>query len=622
MKVLGNPTDLTALRERLRSEKQLSECCIRVCAGTGCRAAGGHETYEEFQRLAEPGAVEVRMTGCMGLCEKGPVVSVEPHHFFYQKVHSSDVHKVLDLTAGRGVVVRGLQVEDPISGEVARTKEEVRFYGKQRQLLLSLCGRVDPTSIEDYIAEGGYEALAKVLAEMTPEQVIDEIKASGLRGRGGAGFPTGVKWESGRRTPGEEKYVIANGDEGDPGAFMDRSIMEGDPHSVLEGMIVCAYAVGNVHTGYIYMREEYPLAVHHLETAIEQARELGLLGHDILGSGLDFDIEIRRGAGAFVCGESTALMFSIEGQRGMPRVTPPRSVEAGLFGKPTVLNNVETLANVGWIISRGAEWFRQIGTEDSPGTKVFALTGRVRNTGLIEVPMGITMREIVEDIGGGVLGGGRFKAVQVGGPSGGCVPEEYLDLVLDFDSLDEVGAMMGSGGLVVMDEHDCMVDVARYFLSFTQVESCGKCPPCRIGTYEMLRILDRLTEGKGRAGDIELLEKIGAHVQETSLCGLGQSAPNPVLSTIRHFREEYEAHVNGGYCPAGACRGLGRYTIRDEQCILCGLCRDACAFGAVVEERRRFHIDHTTCTGCRACVPVCPVDCIDVEPSVREAVSR
>ncbi len=620
--MLRDAKDLTALRERLRTQEQLPECCIRVCAGTGCRAAGGYETFEEFTRLAEPGVVEVRMTGCMGLCEKGPVVTIEPDHIFYQKVHAADARKVLDLTASRGVVVRGLQVEDPLSGEAARTKEEVRFYGKQRQLLLSLCGRVDPTSIEDFIKEGGYDALAKALTQMTPEQVIEEMKTAGLRGRGGAGFPAGVKWESGRRTPGTEKYVIANGDEGDPGAFMDRSIMEGDPHSVLEGMIICAYAVGDVRQGYIYVREEYPLAVRHLEMAIEQARDLGLLGDDILGSGFHFDIEIRRGAGAFVCGESTALMYSIEGLRGMPRVTPPRSVEAGLFGKPTVMNNVETLANVGWIISRGAEWFREIGTEGSPGTKVFALTGKVRNTGLIEVPMGITMREVVEDIGGGVLGGGRFKAVQVGGPSGGCVPEEHLDLLLDFDSLDEVGAMMGSGGLVVMDEHDCMVDVARYFLSFTQVESCGKCPPCRIGSFEMLEILNRLTEGQGRPGDIEALEEIGARVQETSLCGLGQSAPNPVLSTIRHFREEYEAHVNGGYCPAGVCRGLGRYSIRDEECILCGLCRDACAFGAVVEGRRSFHIDNTTCTGCRACIPACPVDCIDVHPAVEEVMSR
>ncbi len=619
--MLRSAEDLIARRERLRGGEEMPECCIRVCAGTGCRATGGYETYEEFKRLADPDRVQVRPTGCQGFCEKGPLVIIEPHEIFYQRVLPSDAAKILDITVGRDVALQNLLVDDPVTREVSRAKREVRFYGKQLPIVLSLCGRVDPAEIDDYIAEGGYGALAKVLSSMTPEEVIEEVKLSGLRGRGGAGFLAGVKWESGRRAFGDTKYVIANGDEGDPGAFMDRSIMEGDPHSVLEGMIICAYAVGKCRHGYIYVREEYPLAVKHLEVAIAQARETGLLGHDILGSGFGFDIEIRRGAGAFVCGESTALMFSIEGVRGMPRVTPPRSVEAGLFGKPTVLNNVETLANIPWIITEGADWFRSMGTEDSPGTKVFALTGKVRNTGLIEVPMGITMREVVNEIGGGVLGDRRIKAVQVGGPSGGCLPKEHLDLPLDFDSLDKVGAMMGSGGLVVMDEDDCMVDVARYFLSFTQVESCGKCPPCRIGTFEMLTILNRITQGDGRPGDIELLEAIGTQVRETSLCGLGQSAPNPVLSTIRHFREEYEAHVNMGYCPGGVCAGLGSYRIVDEECILCGLCKDVCAYAAVVDGHRSYFIDNETCTACRACLGVCPVDCIVVEPATKKVVT-
>ncbi|MDZ4063601.1 MAG: NADH-ubiquinone oxidoreductase-F iron-sulfur binding region domain-containing protein [Coriobacteriia bacterium] len=619
--MLRSHEDLIAHRESLLGDGGLPECCIHVCAGTGCRAAGSYETYDEFKRLADPAHVRVRPTGCQGFCEKGPLVIIEPHDIFYQRVLPSDTAKVLDITVGRNVALQNLLVDDPVTGETSRAKHDVRFYGKQKPVVLGKCGRIDPEEIDDYIAEGGYGALAKALTSMTPEEVIAEVKLSGLRGRGGAGFPTGVKWESGRRTAGDVKFVIANGDEGDPGAFMDRSIMEGDPHSVLEGMIICAYAVGNCRHGYIYVRQEYPLAVKHLEIAVAQARELGLLGDDILGSGFSFDVELRRGAGAFVCGESTALMFSIEGSRGMPRVTPPRSVEAGLFGKPTVLNNVETLANVPWIITEGAAWFRDMGTEDSPGTKVFALTGKVRNTGLIEVPMGITIRDVVHEIGGGVLGDRAIKAIQVGGPSGGCLTKEHLDLPLDFDSLDEVGAMMGSGGLVVMDEDDCMVDVARYFLSFTQVESCGKCPPCRIGTSQMLGILDRITQGKGQPGDIERLEAIGTQIQETSLCGLGQSAPNPVLSTLAHFREEYEAHVNDGYCPAGVCSGLGSYRIISDKCILCGLCMDACAFGAVVDGHRSYFIDNETCTACRACLQVCPVDCIEVEPAMKGAMT-
>lgn len=618
MALLKNPSELEALREEVLRESGIPECCIRVCCGTACRASGGFEAYEKFKDELGDANVEVKHTGCQGFCEKGPIVMIEPHGVYYQKVQDYDVLKVLDLTVNRGKIVSGLQVEDPNTGETAVAKKDIPFYKKQQALVLSRCGMVDPSDIRDYIKEGGYKALAKALS-MTPEEVIEVVKQSGLRGRGGGGFSAGLKWQYGRWAKGDEKFVIANGDEGDPGAFMDRSLMEGDPHALLEGMIICALAVGDSRRGYIYVREEYPLAVEHLNIAIEQAREYGLLGEDILGSGFTFDIEVRRGAGAFICGESTALMHSIEGQRGMPRVTPPRSVEAGLFGKPTVLNNIETFANVPWIIEKGANWYRGIGTKDSPGTKVFALTGKVKNTGLVEVPMGISIREIIFDIGGGILNNRKFKAAQIGGPSGGCLPEQYLDLPIDFDSLDEVGAMMGSGGLVAMDDSDCMVDVARYFLSFTQVESCGKCPPCRIGTYEMLQILTGITEGRGQTGDIERLEELGHWIKETSLCGLGQSAPNPVLSTIQHFREEYEAHIEQKYCPAHVCTGLGEYRIIEKDCILCGLCQDVCAYDSVIDERRRYYIDPATCTGCAACLSVCPTECIEV--GTKEVVS-
>lgn len=612
MKVIKSPKDVEKLREQIIKENEIQSPEVRVCCGTACRAAGGFETYQEFKNQLKDSSIIVKASGCQGFCEKGPIVAVEPQNIFYQKVQSYDVKKIIDLTVNRGIPIQNLLVEDPLTGEFAVSKSHISFYKKQMPILLRRCGRVDPTDIRDYIRHGGYRALTKALS-MTPEEVIEEVKNSRLRGRGGAGFPTGLKWQGGRLAKGDKKYVIANGDEGDPGAFMDRSIMEGDPHAVLEGMIICAYAVGNCHEGFIYVREEYPLAVNHLRIAIEQAREYGFLGENILGSGLNFDIEIRRGAGAFICGESTALMRSIEGRRGMPRVTPPRSIEVGLFGKPTVLNNVETLANVPWIIEKGAEWFKSFGTDNSPGTKVFALTGKVKNTGLIEVPMGITIREIIFDIGGGVLDGNKFKAVQIGGPSGGCLPEQYLDLPVDFDSLNEVGAMMGSGGLVVMDEFDCVVDVARYFLSFTQVESCGKCPPCRIGTYEMLQIMNRITEGKGQPGDIERLEMLGKSIKETSLCGLGKSAPNPVLSTIAHFRDEYEAHIAEKYCPANVCTGLGQYRIVEEDCILCGLCKDVCIYDSVIAEGDRYYIDTELCTACAACTAVCPQECIKVE---------
>jgi len=610
---LKSPNELSALRKKICGERaKQKKTIVRVCSGTGCRASGAQKVVEAFKAEAVKQGIdfEIKPTGCQGLCEKGPLVIVEPLNVFYQKVDPFDVSKIIDLTINRGKVIERLQVVDSVTGELAVKEEEISFYGKQQRVVLRNCGHVDPVNIEDYIAAGGYEALAKVLNDMTPEEVIEEVKKSNLRGRGGAGFPVGRKWEGGRRTKGDLKYIVCNGDEGDPGAFMDRSVLEGDPHSVIEGMIIGAYALGNCKEGFIYVRQEYPLAVKNLTIAINQARELGLLSENILGSGFDFDLEIKRGAGAFICGESTALMFSIEGKRGMPRTTPPRSVERGLWDKPTVLNNVETFANIPPIIIKGVDWYTSIGTKGSPGTKIFALTGKVKNTGLIEVPMGITIREIVYDIGGGILGDKEFKAVQTGGPSGGCLPKEYLDLPVDFDSLTEAGAMMGSGGLVVMDESDCMIELARYFLSFTQVESCGKCPPCRIGTHEMLEILSRIVEGKGEEGDIERLESIGKHIQETALCGLGKSAPNPVLSTIKYFRDEYEAHIRDKYCPAGQCTALGRYQIIEEDCLLCGLCKEACAFDAIVEERDRFYIDLSYCEKCGACIGVCPTGCV------------
>jgi len=474
---------------------------------------------------------------------------------------------------------------------------------------------VDPCNIYDAVREDGYEGLAKALTEHKPDEVIDIVKKSGLRGRGGAGFPAGLKWEHTKKSGAKVKAVVCNGDEGDPGAFMDRSLMEGDPHSVLEGMIINAYAIGAQH-GYLYVRHEYPLAVKNLGIAIDQARKLGLLGKNILGSGLDFDCEIKEGAGAFVCGESTALIASIEGQRGMPRPRPPRLSEAagGLWGMPTNLNNVETFANVPTIFTKGLDYYINIGTEKSKGTKVFALTGKIKNTGLIEVPMGITLREIIFDIGGGMLNPDKeFKAVQTGGPSGGCIPAQFLDLKVDFDSLATVGSIMGSGGMVVMDEDDCMVDVAKYFLSFTKSESCGKCPPCRVGTWQMYELLDKITSGRGEKGDIERLEQMGKLVVAGSLCGLGNSAPNPVLSTIKYFREEYEEHVNDKFCRAKRCQGLGMFRIRPEHCILCGLCKTACAFDAVVELRDRFYIDQDYCTKCKACYGVCPTQAIVVE---------
>lgn len=613
MKRLRSVDDFLSFYQDLAPESE-AQTTVRVCSGTGCRAAGADEVREALVTEIERTDIDVHVTtsGCQGLCQRGPLVAVEPQKLFYQGVHPFDVSPIVDLTLSRGHPIERLLHHDQ-DGETIPWREDLPFYQKQKRVILRNCGRIEPTDIRDSIRAGGYAGLAKALSEMTPEDVIEAVKVSGLRGRGGAGFPSGRKWELCRAQEARPKYLICNGDEGDPGAFMDRSVLEGDPHSVIEGMIIAAYAIESVSKGYIYVRAEYPLAVQNLTTAIAEAEEVGLLGKNILGSGLNFHLEIKRGAGAFVCGESTALMYSIEGNRGMPRQTPPRSVERGLWGKPTVLNNVKTLALVPVIISRGADWLASIGTEGSKGTQVFALTGKVLNTGLVEVPMGITIRELVYEIGGGTLDGGPCKAVQIGGPSGGCIPRSLFDTPIDFDSLQEIGAMMGSGGLVVMDESDCMVAIARYFLAFTQQESCGKCTPCRIGTYRMLEIMDRIIEGQGEPGDIDRLETLGKWIQETALCALGRSAPNPILTTICHFRDEYEAHIRDRRCSVGVCYSPGRYRILDEECLLCGLCKDVCEDDAILEDRSGYTIDPEACIGCGRCRTICPAEAIVLE---------
>lgn len=586
---------------------------VLICAGTGCVSSGSKKVEAALrEQITQKGLdkeIKVIETGCHGFCEMGPLVIVYPEGVFYVRVQEEDVKDIVETHLFKGRIVERLLYKEPLTLEKVPNYSDISFYQKQMRMVLANCGHINPEIVEEYIAEGGYAALAKALSEMTPDQVIDEVKKSGLRGRGGGGFPTGTKWGFTRGAQGTKKYVVCNADEGDPGAFMDRSVLEGDPHRVIEGMAVCGYAIG-ADEGYIYVRAEYPLAIKRLKVAIQQAEEMGLLGDNIFGSGFNFHIKIKEGAGAFVCGEETALLQSIEGKRGMPRSRPPFPAISGLWGKPTNINNVETFANIPQIINKGADWYASIGTEKSKGTKVFALTGRINHTGLAEVPMGITMREIIYDIGGGIQNGKKFKAVQIGGPSGGCLPEEMLDLSVDYDSLIQAGAMMGSGGLVVMDETTCMVDVAKFFLNFTQSESCGKCTPCREGTKRMLEILTRITEGQGQEGDIEKLEHLAKNIKATALCGLGQTAPNPVLSTLRYFRHEYEAHIKEKRCPAGACSKLAAFNIT-EACKGCGLCKKVCPVEAISGEVKGQHvINQDICIKCGACMAKCPFKAI------------
>ena len=582
---------------------------VLVCGGTGCSSSGSAELIKRFEeQIAKNGLdkeVKVVRTGCFGLCEAGPVVIVYPEGTFYSRIRPDDVDEIVSEHLLKGRIVQHLVYKEKADEEQHVTLDNIDFYRPQMRLALRNCGVIDPENIDEYIAFDGYRALAKVLTEMTPEQVISEVLKSGLRGRGGAGFPTGKKWQFAAASKADQKYMICNADEGDPGAFMDRSVLEGDPHSVLEAMAIGGYAIG-ASEGYIYVRAEYPIAVKRLEIAINQAREYGLLGKNIFGSGFDFDIFIRLGAGAFVCGEETALMHSIEGGRGEPKPKPPFPAVRGLFDKPTNINNVETLANIPQIILKGADWFASIGTEKSKGTKVFALGGKINNTGLVEVPMGTPLRDIIYKIGGGIPGGKKFKAVQTGGPSGGCIPADYLDIAIDYDSLTAIGSMMGSGGMIVMDEDNCMVDIARFFLDFTVDESCGKCTPCRIGTRRMLEILNRICEGKGEDGDIERLENLAQNIKATALCGLGQTAPNPVLSTIKQFRHEYEAHIYDKHCPAGVCKKLLNYVIDPEKCRGCTLCARVCPTGSISGKVKEPHvIDPKKCIKCGACMEKC-----------------
>ena len=626
MNKLSSRDELTALRKVCKAALDGENKKILVCGGTGCVAGGSLNIFDKLKELLEAKGVNVdveladephgdavgmKKSGCHGFCEMGPLVRIEPQGWLYTKVKVDDCEDIVEKTIIGGEMIERLVYKQ--NGEVYPQQEEIPFYKKQTRVVLESCGHINASSIREYIALGGYTALEKCLFDVTPEDILNEVSESNLRGRGGGGFAAGRKWASCAKQKETPKYIVCNGDEGDPGAFMDRSIMEGDPHRLLEGMIIAGIAIGSSE-GYIYVRAEYPLAVDRLRTAIAQAEELGILGDNILGSGKSFHVHINRGAGAFVCGEGSALTASIEGKRGMPRVKPPRTVEHGLFEKPTNLNNVETYANVPMIINKGAAWYKAIGPENSPGTKAFALTGTIKNTGLIEVPMGTTLREVIFDIGGGMKGGTKFKAVQIGGPSGGCLTEKELDVPLDFDSLKSVGAMIGSGGLVVMDDKTCMVEIARFFMNFTQNESCGKCVPCREGTKRMLEILERITEGSGQDGDIELLEELADTISNTALCGLGKTAPSPVISTIKNFRDEYEAHIYQKRCPAGACSKLKRYVIDHDKCKGCSKCARNCPVNAIGGKiKTPYTIDQDKCIKCGACVSNCSFGAVKEE---------
>ena len=623
--MLKDRQELRAFREECVRAYNAYKRKILVCAGTGCVSSGSLNIYARLRELIEAKGIHcavelehepesegvaLKKSGCHGFCERGPLVRIEPEGWLYTKVKVEDCEEIVEKTIVNGEHIERLAFQK--NGEIYKTQEEIPFYKKQTRVVLEHCGHIDSLSVKEYLSQGGYSAFEKALFDMTPDEVIEEVSDSGLRGRGGGGFP-GRKWAQVKRQNAAQKYVVCNGDEGDPGAFMDRSIMEGDPHRMLEGMMIAGAACGATE-GYIYVRAEYPLAVERLKTAIAQAKEIGLLGKNILGSGFDFELHINRGAGAFVCGEGSALTASIEGKRGMPRVKPPRTVEHGLFDSPTVLNNVETYANVPSIVLRGADWFKGIGVEKSPGTKAFAITGDIENTGLIEVPMGTTLREVIYDVGGGIRGGGKFKAVQIGGPSGGTLTEKDLDLPLDFDSVKKAGAMIGSGGLVVMNDKTCMVEVARFFMNFTQNESCGKCVPCREGTKRMLEILERIVAGNGEPGDIDLLLELAETISATALCGLGKSAASPVVSTIKNFREEYEAHINEKRCPAGVCQKLKRIEIQPDKCKGCSKCSRGCPVGAISGViKSPFVIDQSKCIKCGACVTNCPFHAIEVK---------
>jgi NADP-reducing hydrogenase subunit HndC len=607
---INSPAELMKVRQEILSLRDPTKPSISICAGSGCLASGAGEVIaafkSELQKQGLDTEVNTKGTGCRGFCERGPVVVIYPEEICYLQVTSEDVPEIVSLTIKEKKVVDRLLYVDRATGERATHESDIPFYKNQERILIGSNSKIDPKVIDDYLALGGYAALAKALFQMSPDQVLEEVKKSNLRGRGGGGFPAGKKWEGARNAPEPIKYVIVNADEGDPGAFMDRSLLEGNPHSILEGLIIGAYAIGS-HEGYIYVRQEYPLAVENVTIALQQAEEYGFLGKNILGSGFDFIVKVHRGAGAFVCGESTALMTALEGRAGEPRPKYVRSNLKGLWNRPSVLNNVETWANMPLIINRGADWFRRCGTETSKGTKIFSLVGKINNTGLVEVPMGTTLRDIVYKIGGGIPGGKKFKAVQTGGPSGGCIPESLLDLKVGFDELSKVGSMMGSGGMVVMDEDTCMVDVARYFLEFLTDESCGKCVPCREGIRQMLKTLTNITRGNGKERDLELLEELSEVALDASLCALGKTAPNPFLSTLRYFRDEYDAHIKEKRCPALSCKGLTTYHIDPGACQACMICLRKCPAEAISGGKNRIHvIEQERCTKCGTCFEVCP----------------